>query len=1054
MAQGQDQGEGRARAFLAAQADLPAEKSGQLPGDGQAQARASVPAAGAAVGLAEGLEDGALLVFGDADAHVRDRDAHRILGRGDALGQGRVRSGPEYGQGHAALLGELEGVGQEVAQDLLQAVRVGEHGLGQVRVPLDDEGHALFRGHALEDPLQVGHDGRERHLFQVQLDLARLDLGQVEDLVDQAQQVRPGGVDGRGGLLLLGGEVALLVVRQELGQDEDGVERGAQLVGHVGQKFRLVAAGALQFPGLELELLLGAQQLLVLAADGGLLVFELHGPFAQLVVDRAQLALLLLQAAFGLFEGPGLFGQFLVGDLQFLLLGLQFALGLLEHVGLLFELLVGHAQHFLLFLGLAQQFGDHAPGGGHVEEHGRVLGDVGDELAVQGRETVLAADEEGSEQLLAHDHGRGQEMGGHGFAGAEMKGRGPVVGAGEGQDFAFQGGLSDQALAHGQARELALPVGEGIGGGQHQLAVLVQEEKPQLAVHVLAQKGDEEPGELPGAVLPAQGVVEARLALVLPVHFAQVAGHAVQGPGQHAQFVPLAQVQAGLQVAGGDGLGEAHALLQGLADAPGQPVRARCDQEGQRRAGGADDDQEGPDGAQDLALVDLGDENPVGAEHVQGVEGHEHRGARAVPVGAAAPVEARGHGVVPVGRGARQGVADDVGAGAHRLDVAAQLELSLVFEPAQQIGFAGFAQSLARRHDLVDEFGRDAGGDDPGHRALQIQDRVADEGGLPACAGLVGAEVLEGHVPAAQHPLPESGQGRVPVAPRGQAGADLLALAGRVHDQPAPAVDEVEVLETVDPDVSLELGVVPAVNPLVFGRTHGIGQVGVLLPEQVQVRHGLLGLAQPGHEPEPADALGQGRLQFVALDGLDAAELVEGQVQQGVGGGIAADEGHDAQGNDSGHDEQEQELGLHADVVEDHGSSWRCVMGNGPWVADPGRGKIIACSYVKSPPRATHPARIPGSFADAKDRPGSGGVFADGALDSRSAARSFRPEREGFRMMSGDVSRRRRAGGFAGCTAGHGEAGRFRPAVVPAPRTGEPDYCTETSAPGRAAERT
>ena len=65
----------RERAALArraAQLDLAAEQVGKLAADRQAQAGAAVLAAGAGVGLLEGLEDDLLLLGRDADAGVRD----------------------------------------------------------------------------------------------------------------------------------------------------------------------------------------------------------------------------------------------------------------------------------------------------------------------------------------------------------------------------------------------------------------------------------------------------------------------------------------------------------------------------------------------------------------------------------------------------------------------------------------------------------------------------------------------------------------------------------------------------------------------------------------------------------------------------------------------------------------------------------------------------------------------------------------------------------------------------------------------------------------------
>src|SRR6185369_8081551 len=74
----------------------------------------------------------------------------------------------------------------------------------------------------------------------VDADGSRLDLGQVEDVVDQRQQVAARGVDGLRELDLARRQVALRVVRQLLRQDQQAVERRAQLVRHVGQELRLV----------------------------------------------------------------------------------------------------------------------------------------------------------------------------------------------------------------------------------------------------------------------------------------------------------------------------------------------------------------------------------------------------------------------------------------------------------------------------------------------------------------------------------------------------------------------------------------------------------------------------------------------------------------------------------------------------------------------------------------------------------------------------------------------------------------------------------------------
>ena len=78
-------------------------------------------------------------------------------------------------------------------------------------------------------------------------------------------------------------------------QDQQAVERRAQLVRHVGQELRLVARGERQLLGLLLQLLLGELDLAVLALDLGLLLGQLAGLLLQLLVGLLQLFLLRLQ---------------------------------------------------------------------------------------------------------------------------------------------------------------------------------------------------------------------------------------------------------------------------------------------------------------------------------------------------------------------------------------------------------------------------------------------------------------------------------------------------------------------------------------------------------------------------------------------------------------------------------------------------------------------------------------------------------------------------------------------------------------------------------------
>ena len=78
--------------------------------------------------------------------------------------------------------------------------------------------------------------------LQLDLDLAGLDLGEIENVVDQVEQVLAAGMDGVeifAALFLALGEAAA----QHVGEADDRVHRRADFVAHAGQEFALGAVG-------------------------------------------------------------------------------------------------------------------------------------------------------------------------------------------------------------------------------------------------------------------------------------------------------------------------------------------------------------------------------------------------------------------------------------------------------------------------------------------------------------------------------------------------------------------------------------------------------------------------------------------------------------------------------------------------------------------------------------------------------------------------------------------------------------------------------------------
>ena len=214
------------------QANFTAHQLDQLLGNGQAQAAAASLASQRVVGLAEGAEQLLLVLFGHPDTAVLHADAQlRTV----------VMQVFEHGANHdVTVLGELDGIADQVAEYLAQAQRVAEQVQRSVAVDQADQFQMLG--------MRVGGKYGETVLDQIaQVERAVIedqpsgfDLRDVEDAVDDRQQVVGRLLDGIQVVALSCCQAALL---QELGEAEHGVERSAYLMAHVGEEFGFDATG-------------------------------------------------------------------------------------------------------------------------------------------------------------------------------------------------------------------------------------------------------------------------------------------------------------------------------------------------------------------------------------------------------------------------------------------------------------------------------------------------------------------------------------------------------------------------------------------------------------------------------------------------------------------------------------------------------------------------------------------------------------------------------------------------------------------------------------------
>ena len=202
------------------------------------------------------MEELAQLLRGHPDAAVADPDDDPVPARACL---------PLDFQAHLSVVGELGRVAEEVEEDLAHAGHVGAHGADVLQADLEHVGVLLDQG--LDGGPDLVDEVADLEALEEQLHFARLDLGEVEDVVDEGQEVLARAVD----LPEVGDEVRLPQVLgllpQQLAVADDRVEGRAQLVAHVGQE---VALDAVRLLGRVLGLaqgLLGTLQIGDVASD-------------------------------------------------------------------------------------------------------------------------------------------------------------------------------------------------------------------------------------------------------------------------------------------------------------------------------------------------------------------------------------------------------------------------------------------------------------------------------------------------------------------------------------------------------------------------------------------------------------------------------------------------------------------------------------------------------------------------------------------------------------------------------------------------------------------
>ncbi len=224
-------GEGAAVAGAAFHGDVAAHQAHQALADHQAEAGAAETAGGGGVGLGEGGEQAGLRRLAHSDAVVFDPEGEPQRLRALDGDPQRYPSRVVGGAGR-----KLDRVAEQVVEHLAQAGVVGEHALGDLGGDEHPQRAAAPPGHRQQRAAQAFGQFGDADGGVLEFDPAGLDLGKVEDVVDQCEQ---GGAGVAHDPHLLALVFVQLAVFEDFQHPEHAVHRGADLVAHGGEEGRL-----------------------------------------------------------------------------------------------------------------------------------------------------------------------------------------------------------------------------------------------------------------------------------------------------------------------------------------------------------------------------------------------------------------------------------------------------------------------------------------------------------------------------------------------------------------------------------------------------------------------------------------------------------------------------------------------------------------------------------------------------------------------------------------------------------------------------------------------
>ena len=242
---------GRTVARCARHADGAAHQLRQMFGNCQAESSASVFARGGNIRLTEWREQFCQREGINADAGVGNRKP--VPG----AACGRFTHERRYFDNDLSARGEFNRVAEQIAEQLPQAYRVAHRQQGNASVNIADDFQAFLLRAVREQPGGVFDDLPQIEIHALDIELAGFDFGEIEDVVEYAQQGLSRAVNSVcvTSLLLLQRRV-----QQHLGHSQHAVHRRANFVAHIGEECGLRPAGDLRFLGQHLGFRSGCLQ--------------------------------------------------------------------------------------------------------------------------------------------------------------------------------------------------------------------------------------------------------------------------------------------------------------------------------------------------------------------------------------------------------------------------------------------------------------------------------------------------------------------------------------------------------------------------------------------------------------------------------------------------------------------------------------------------------------------------------------------------------------------------------------------------------------------------